>query len=231
MRAILRVPETDIDAVPAVIARGSAEARIQAICRLDGGRRLVSVLAVDHLVREDLTARLLQGAEETMAEHEAAEATEQFLLFRIGAEEFGLPISAVIEVARPPAKYTRLPKAPAFVQGVMNLRGQVVPVIDQAQRFGGAPITSTRRRVIVVQLGELRAGFVVDSVSDVARIPVGALAAAPDLGGEETRIFDRIANLEDVGRMLLIVSPQDLLDRAERAMLEGLTGKMPARAA
>jgi purine-binding chemotaxis protein CheW len=228
MRAILRVPETDIDAVPAVIARGSAEARIQAICRLDGGRRLVSVLAVDHLVREDLTARLMQGAEESMAEEKAAEASEQFLLFRIGAEEFGLPIGAVIEVARPPAQYTRLPNAPAFMQGVMNLRGQVVPVIDQAQRFGSAPAADARRRVIVVQLDKLRAGFVVDSVSDVARIPVGALAAAPDLGGGETRIFDRIANLEDTGRMVLIVSPQDLLDRAERAMLEGLSRKMAA---
>jgi purine-binding chemotaxis protein CheW len=228
MRAILRVPEADIDAVPAVIARGSAEARIQAICRLDGGRRLVSVLAVDHLVREDLTARLLKGAEQTMAEQTAAEATEQFLLFRIGSEEFGLPIGAVIEVTRPPAKYTRLPNAPAFVQGAMNLRGQVFPVIDQAQRFGGTPITSARRSVLVVQFGALRAGFVVDAVLEVARIPLCTLAAAPDLGGAETHIFDRIANLEHSGRMVLIVSPNDLLDRAERAMLEGLGGKMLA---
>jgi purine-binding chemotaxis protein CheW len=230
MRAILRVPERDIDAVPAVLARGSAEARVQAICRLDEGRRLVSVLAVEHLVREDLTARLLQGAEEKMAEQLAAESSEQFLLFRIGEEEFGLPVGAVVEVTRPPAKLTRLPKAPAFVQGVMNLRGQVVPVIDQAQRFGAAAASGARRRVIVVRLGELQAGFVVDAVSEVMRVPASALRPAPELGGEETRIFDRIANLEEAGRMVLIVSPQELLDRAEREILAKLSGKMPATA-
>lgn len=230
MHAILRVPERDIDAVPAVLARGAAEARVQAICRLDEGRRLVSVLAVEHLVREDLTQRLLQGAEETMAEQGAAEASEQFLLFRIGEEEFGLPIGAVVEVARPPAKLTRLPKSPAFVQGVMNLRGAVVPVIDQAQRFGATAAIGTRRRVIVVRMGELQAGFVVDAVSEVMRIPSSALRPAPELGSEETRVFDRVANLEAAGRMVLIVSPRELLDRAERALLAKLSGKLPATA-
>ena len=230
MHAILRVPERDVDAVPAVLARGAAEARVQAICRLDEGQRLVSVLAVEHLVREDLTQRLLQGAEETMAEQGAGEASEQFLLFRIGEEEFGLPIGSVVEVARPPAKLTRLPRAPAFVQGVMNLRGTVVPVIDQAQRFGAAAATGTRRRVIVVRLGELQAGFVVDAVSAVMRIQASALRPAPDLGGEETRVFMSVANLEASGRIVLIVSPQELLDRTERALLAKLSGKLPASA-
>ncbi len=228
MRPVLRVAESDIDQVPAVLARGRAEARIQAICRLDEGRRLVSVLAVEHLVREDLTARLLQGAETKMAERREAEESEQFLLFRIGEEEFGLPIASVIEVAIPPAKLTRLPNAPDFVQGVMNLRGQVVPVIDQARRFGGAAASGSRRRVIVVRLGALQAGFVVASVSEVMRVPAGALRPAPELGGEETRVFDRVANLADAGRMVLIVSPQELLDRAERDLLAGLSRKTPA---
>ncbi len=230
MRAILRVPERDIDAVPAVLARGSAEARVQAICRIDGGQRLVSVLAIDHLVREDLTARLLQGAEETMAEHKAAEASAQFLLFRIGEAEFGLPIEAVVEVARPPAKLTRLPRAPGFVQGVMNLRGQVIPVIDQVQRFAATTVSGARRRVIVVRLGEVQAGFLVDAVSEVMRVPESALRAAPELGGESMRIFASVANLEEAGRMILIVSPQELLDRTEREMLAKLSGKMPATA-
>lgn len=228
MRAILRVPERDVDAVPSVLSRGAAETRIQAICRIDEGRRLVSVLAPEHLVREDLTARLLQGNEETMAEQDTAEEAEQFLLFRIGEEEFGLPVAAVVEVARPPAKLTRLPKAPAFVKGVMNLRGQVVPVIDQAERFGSTAAAGTRRRVIVVRLGALQAGFVVDSVSAVTRIAASAVSSTPNLGGEETRIFDRVANLEEVGRMVLIVSPQELLGRAEHAMLAKLSGKMVA---
>ena len=228
MRAILRVAEGDIDPVPAVLARGAAEARIQAICRLDEGRRLVSVLAVEHLIREDLTARLLRGAEDVMAELKAAEASEQFLSFRIGDEEFGLPIACVVEVAIPPAKLTRLPNAPDFVQGVMNLRGVVVPVIDQAKRFGAATAKGKRRRVIVVRLGDVQAGFAVDEVPEVMRVPTSALRPAPDLGGEDTRVFDRVVNLAEADRMVLIVSPQELLDRAEREMLAAIGGKLSA---
>lgn len=228
VRSILHVDESDIDQVPAVLARGVAEARIQAICRLDEGRRLVSVLAVEHLVREDLTARLMQGNDATMAEHHEVEATEQFLLFRIGDEEFGLPIASVIEVARMPDKLTPLPKAPAFVQGVMNLRGQVIPVIDQAQRFGGAEARGARKRVIVVQMGDLQAGFVVEFVSEVLRVPSDALRPAPELGGDETRVFDRVANLAEAGRMVLMMSPQELLDRTERDLLSGLQAKASA---
>jgi purine-binding chemotaxis protein CheW len=227
MRAILRVDERDVDPVPAVLARGAAEARIQAICRLDEGRRLVSVLAIEHLLRDDLTARLLQGAEANMAERREIESFEQFVLFRIGDEEFGLPIASVIEVAALPGRLTRLPNAPDFVRGVMNLRGKVIPLIDQARRFGSVAAPDARARAIVVRLGDLQAGFIVDAVSEVMRVPASALRPAPELGGEETRVFDRIANLEEVGRMVLIVSPQELLDRAERELLASFDGKMP----
>jgi len=161
IRGVERVPEAAIDAIPQVLTRGSAEARIQAICRLEGGRRLVSLLAAEHLLREDITARLTQASTANEIEEGAMDATgEQFLLFRIGDSDFALPIAAVEEVAPLPRKLTRLPKAPAFVQGVMNLRGTVVPVIDQAERFGAAMAAGGKRRVVVGRSGELRAGFV-----------------------------------------------------------------------
>jgi purine-binding chemotaxis protein CheW len=226
MRSILRVAEDDVDAVPQVLARGGAEARIQAICRLEDGKRLVSVLAADQLLRDDITARLFQGAgEQDMGETAAEQVFEQFLLFRIGEEEFGLPIGAVEEVALLPAKLTRLPKAPAFVQGVMNLRGQVIPVIDQSERFGAGAASGRKRRVVIVRIGDLSAGFVVDAVSDVLRVETSALRPAPDLGNEETRVFDRVANLAGEERIVLIVSPRELLDRAEQDLLRSIAGK------
>lgn len=228
MRSILRVRETMIDAVPQVLSRGQAEARIQAICRLEDGERLVSVLAADQLLRDDITARLLNGGSaehDTMALQESKAATEQFLLFRIGEEEFGLPIGVVEEVAQLPAKLTPLPKSPAFVLGVMNLRGQVIPVIDQAQRFGAAKSEGGRRRVIVTRIGELQAGFIVDGVSEVVRVETSALRAAPEFGSEETRMFERVANLPDQQRIILIVDPRELLDRAEQDLLKALGRK------
>lgn len=225
IRGVERVPETAIDAVPQVLTRGHAEARIQAICRLDEGRRLVSLLAAEHLLREDITARLLQGSAETEAEETAMDATsEQFLLFRIGESDFALPIAAVEEVAPLPHKLTRLPRAPAFVQGVMNLRGAVVPVIDQAERFGAAAAAGSKRRVVVVRIGDLHAGFVVDAASEVLRIANDAVRPAPDLGGAETHVFERVANLPDQDRIVLIVSPRELLDRAEQDLLRGMAG-------
>jgi len=227
MRSILRVAEEDVDPVPQVLARGGAEARIQAICRLEEGRRLVSVLAADKLLRDDITARLFQGSgeQQDMGETEAGKAFERFLLFRIGEEEFGLPIGAVEEVTLLPEKLTRLPRAPAFVQGVMNLRGQVIPVIDQAARFGADSTSGRKRRVVIVRIGDLSAGFVVDAVSDVLRVEAEALRPAPDLGNAETRVFDRVANLAGEQRIVLIVSPRELLDRAEQDLLRSMAGE------
>ena len=79
-------------------------------------------------------ARVPAEAASVWPEHVAV-ARRQFLVFRLGAEEFGLPIAAVDEVAAAPEKITRLPKTPKFLEGVVNLRGDVLPVIDQRRRF------------------------------------------------------------------------------------------------
>lgn len=233
MRTIERVPASEIDPVPQALNRGGGEARIQAICRMDGGTRLLSVLAPDQLLRDDFTARLLQsepGDHPDMTGNapqgpQVAADDDRFVLFRIGEERFGLPIAAVREVAALPPRLTPLPKAPDFVLGVMTVRGQVIPVIDQAQRFHGGTTTSARPRVIVVEIGALTAGFLVDAVSEVVRLPAAALRPAPDLGGDSTRMFDRVASLEGEDGLVLIVSPQDLLDRAERDLLARLGRK------
>lgn len=218
--SLLRVPESAIDAVPAILTRGGGEAKIQAIARLEGGRRLVSVLAAEHLLRGDLTRHLqaTAGQEDDMTATIDG-ANERFLVFRIGEQDFGLPIGVVDEVTLCPDNLARLPRAPKFVQGVMNLRGAVIPVIDQGLRFQSSATAGKRRRVIVVSLGDIKAGFAVDAVAEVLSVPTTSLRAAPELGAEGTRVFDRVANLAADGRMILIVEPQELLDRAERDML------------
>ncbi|HEX7822526.1 MAG TPA: chemotaxis protein CheW [Sphingobium sp.] len=238
MRVIERVAESTIDPVPHALNRSGAEARIQAICRMEGGTRLLPVLAPDQLLRDDITARLLQGdlkEQRAMADDATDAQSERFLLFRIGEENFGLPIGAVEEVAPLPSRLTPLPKAPDFVQGVMNVRGKVIPVIDQGQRFSGTPTTSARPRVIVVQIGALTAGFIVDAVSEVVNLPASALSEAPDLGTEDGaemgRLFERVARIGGQDALVLIVSPRELLNRAEQDMLAPLGMKGAAKPA
>ena len=230
--AVLEVAEDQIDPLPLVLARGAAEARIQAICRLDDGRRLVSVLSSDRLLNDDVTARLAQEGHEDMKAAPTADAgEEQILLFRLGDDEFGLPIAAVSEVTRRPERLTSLPKAPAFVDGIMNLRGQVLPVIDQRRRFGVPVGDGARKPVVVVRIGDSQAGFVVDSVTRVASVPAAALQPVPDLGGDQAATIDRVASFEVDGRLVLLVNPQELLDRAERDLLAAMQGGSEAQPA
>lgn len=227
MRSIERVPESSVDAVPQVLNRGKGESRIQAICRLDGGSRLLSVLAPDQLVNETITAQLQQREMRDKDEMTSGtyERGERFLLFRIGDQSFGLPIDAVQEVALLPPRLTPLPKAPPFVEGVMNVRGQIIPVINQAHRFNGSSVASAKSRVIVARVGELTAGFIVEAVSQVVEPPASAIRETPELGSEGARVFDRVASLDGEDSLVLIISPQELLNRAEQDFLIALDKK------
>ncbi|HTZ71603.1 MAG TPA: chemotaxis protein CheW [Acetobacteraceae bacterium] len=236
MTAVLRVPASNIDKVPPVLTRGRGEAEIASICRLEGGARLVAVLAPSRLFDSETRRRIATAtARETvgMQEREAGESRQQakFLVFQLGPESYGLPIDAVEEVVRRPNELTRVPQAPGFVEGVMNLRGQVVPIIDQRRRFalpesehGGG------QRIIVVRMEGLRVGFVVDAVSEVRTIAVTALQAAPALACDGSATFDRVATSETGGNVILLVDAKALLDRAEREVLAALDARDVAAA-
>jgi purine-binding chemotaxis protein CheW len=105
----------------------------------------------------------------------------------------------------------------------MSLRGKALPVIDQRQRFtvpGSA--AGAKQRVIVVTIDAIRAGFLVDSVSEVLTISEESLSLAPEFSSDTARVIDRVATIERDGRMILLVDPKVLLDRAERDLLEQL---------
>ena len=147
-------------------------------------------------------------------------ADEQFIIFRLGDQEYGLPIAAVDEIARPPDQITRLPKAPAFIDGVMNLRGTVVPIVDLRRRFElASKEPGSARRILVLAVGGGKTGFMVDGVSEVMKLPDAAIRPAPELSPEQMRLIGRVANLEAQGRMILLVDPTQLLDQVEADVL------------
>ncbi len=225
-RAILAAEASAIDPIPSVLAaRTGGEARIRAIYRGEEGRRLVSILMPEQLFREDVMRRLGQGGQSEnapAARGDAPQAGElQFLVFRLGKDEFGLPIDTVDEVGEVPANITKLPKTPKFLEGVVNLRGDVLPVIDQRRRFE-LPVLdeSDRRRLVVVRTEQHRAGLIVDGVSDVLRVAAGSVEPPPELTEQIARLVRGVINLEQSQRMVLVLDPSELLTPAERGRLD-----------
>ncbi len=226
MLAILAAKQSAIDPLPSMVAaRTGGEARIKAVYRGGEGVGLVSILAPGQLFREDVMQRLTE-APQTMQPHgksaDIAQESLQVLVFQLGDEEFALPIGAVDQVARAPATVTRIPRAPKFLEGVINLDGEVLPVVDQRRRFGLAEFQGerTRQRLIVVRSAQHRAGLIVDSVRDVLRVPADAVEPAPDLAGEAVRLVHGVINLQLRNRMVLLLDPAELLSRSERRLLD-----------
>lgn len=226
LTSILRAPATALAATPKVLNRGEGEAQIAAMLRT-GQDGLVSVLAAERLFREERVAAIVREergeAEDMQAASETIEAGERLLIFTLGEEWYGLPIAAVEEVANLPATLARLPKAPPFVLGMMNLRGAPVPVIDQRRRFDvGEAGGASRRRVIVTRLDETVVGFAVDAVTQIVEVPAGRLRPTPGLAADASRLFDRVVRLDGDDRVILLVNPRELLSRAEADLLASL---------
>jgi purine-binding chemotaxis protein CheW len=226
-RAIVAAEPDLVDPMPPVLAsRMNGESRIRAIYRGESGRRLISILAPDHLFREEVMQRISARSGDTkdlpIAGTEQVQGKEvHFLVFNLGADEFALPIEAVDEVAAVPAQITRVPKTPKFLEGVVNLRGAVLPVIDQRRRFDMPKSEQPAgRRLVVVRTERHRAGLIVDGVSDVLRIPVDSVEPAPELTDDIARLVRGVINLEQSGRIVLLLDPAELLTRAERGLLD-----------
>ncbi len=229
VRAVLRAaPATIEPAPPLLAARAGGEARLAAIHRAPGGRRPIPILAPDQLFRDDVMQHLGERtAPANTAPATAAAPEAAFLVFRLGDEEYGLPVAAVVEVAAVPDQVTRIPKTPKFLEGVVNLRGEVLPVIDQRRRFEMPPAAAgSRRRLVVLRTGRYRAGLIVDGVREVLRLPGDAIGPGPDLADETTRLVAGVANL--AGRLVLLLDPEELLTRTERRLLDGFAAIRPA---
>ncbi|MFA5100764.1 MAG: chemotaxis protein CheW [Candidatus Omnitrophota bacterium] len=109
----------------------------------------------------------------------------QLVAFTIGDQEFGMDINQVREIIRL-VQITHLPKAPVFIEGAVNLRGQVLAVVDLAKRIGlKAKERGSTTRIIVVDVGDNTVGMIVDSVSEVLRLSSNCMEEVPSLVNTE----------------------------------------------
>jgi purine-binding chemotaxis protein CheW len=150
--------------------------------------------------------------------HESNELL-QLVSFKISNEEFGVDILCVQEINRM-LQITKMPNTPEFIEGVINLRGRVIPVLDLRIKLGMPRIEHDKNtRIIVVELKGKTIGFIVDEVSEVLRIPKSITEAPPEMvGGVNSDFITSIGKLED--RLLILLDLEKILSTTEFNVLE-----------
>ena len=140
----------------------------------------------------------------------------QLVTFNIAEEEFGVDILSVQEIIRL-MQITAVPRAPTCIEGVINLRGKVIPVIDMRKRFNLPAIErDSRTRIIVMEFGAKIVGFLVDAVSEVLRIPADTVEAAPAVvSGVGSEYIKGVGKLDD--RLLILLDLDSLLEGTDLA--------------
>ena len=145
----------------------------------------------------------------------------QLVTFSIDEEEFGVNILKVQEIIRI-MEITRVPRSPEFVEGVVNLRGRVIPIVDLRRRFGLAAIAHDKdTRIIVIELNSLVVGFIVDAVSEVLRIPADTVEPTPPVAaGVDSEYISGVGKLQD--RLLILLDLDKLLTAEDLHRLNSL---------
>ena len=155
---------------------------------------------------------------------EAAEVGERLHLvtFKLLGEEFGLPILDVREIIRM-TDITPVPQAPGFVEGVINLRGQILPVVDLRTRFGlDQKDADAQTRIVVVELRSTVIGLIVDEVSEVLRIPASTIAPPPGIvaGSIGAEYIKGIGHYDE--KMIILIDMRKVFSEEEIQGLEGM---------
>lgn len=145
----------------------------------------------------------------------------QLVTFSIGEEEFGVNILKVQEIIRT-MEITKVPRSPDFVEGVINLRGKVIPIIDLRRRFGLAPRPEDKdTRIIVIEINSIIVGFVVDAVSEVLRIPASTVEPPPPVvAGVDSDYISGVGKLQD--RLLIMLDLDKLLSSEDMDLLNNM---------
>ncbi len=157
-----------------------------------------------------------------MAENkEMNEELIQLVSFKISKEEFGVDILKVQEIIRM-MKVTKVPNAPDYVDGVVNLRGKVIPVVDLRKRLGMQIKEHDKNtRIIVIELTDKTIGFIVDEVNEVLRIPKSITEPPPKMvAGINSEYITAVGKLED--RLLILLDLEKVFGKEEKELLEAI---------
>jgi chemotaxis signal transduction protein len=231
---VLNVPKNLMEPPPRIASSGGME--LSGVAKLDDGARLIMLLDVASLMKDQKlrdvrnsspqTAETQKSGEAHKASAGAQELSEvQLVTFMLAAEEYGVPISQIQEIDRL-AKITKVPKAAEFIEGITNLRGEVVPVLDTRKRFElDVKPPDDRTRIIIVDLGGVKTGLVVDSVREVLNLARKDIAPPPEAigSGIDQQFISGIGKVDSGKRMIVLLDVEKILSRQEQAHLSEVT--------
>ncbi|ADL07247.1 chemotaxis protein CheW [Thermosediminibacter oceani] len=145
----------------------------------------------------------------------------QVVVFGLGKELYGIDIFDLQEIIRM-MEITHIPRAPHFIEGVINLRGRIIPVIDLKKRFGLADGEITRdSRIIVVNIDETTAGLIVDYVTEVAALEEEDLEKPPEALTIDARFIHGLAKMGD--NIVILIKTSEILNVAEKDQLKNFS--------
>jgi purine-binding chemotaxis protein CheW len=227
---VLNVLRKLLDPPPMVTSAGGLE--LQAVAKLEDGNRLIMLLDAANLMRDQKLREMQTEVAKTadgetqLSPSEAADSQQeqseiQLVTFLLGDEEYGVPISQIQEIDRL-SKITQVPKAARFVEGVTNLRGEVIPVLDTRKRFDlEARPSDDRTRIIIVELGGVKTGLIVDSVREVLSLSKKDIAAPPEAihSRVDQQFISGIGKVDAGKRMVVLLDVEKILSKAEQNQL------------
>ncbi len=230
VREVRRYPKSIIQSPP-----DSEDAHeLKGIVKVDNGKKLIMILHQEMLLSDDENQSITQWMDSegmnVMEENndrqpgggEQAMADEvQLVTFNIGDEEYGIYITRIQEINRL-GKITKLPKSPDFIEGVTNLRGEVIPVIDTRKRFGlELKDNDDRTRIIIVDMAGKKTGLIADRVNEVLRLPTGNISPPPPVmsARSEAQFLSGIGKLDNGERMVLLLDAEKILNIKEQEAL------------
>jgi len=191
---------------------------VKGIFNLDNGQRLVMMLEPDKLISLEDVKGVLEADHNKLVNNKSLYAAEadnsfEFVVFKMGEEEYGIEINNVQEVNRI-REITHFPGAPAFIAGMVDLRGDIVPVLNLRRLFDIDDSESYKvSKLLVAEFGKKRIGILIDSVSGVLKFSKDNLEKAPEAlrGKGQDCYIDKVAKLNDGKRIILILNLPTLL--------------------
>ena len=223
VREVLNMPKRQIDPPPQNLSE-TRNVELSGIAKLENGKRLIMLLDADNLIKDQelqkLGAVATGSAANEAQKHQVGGASaslgeQQFVTFRLGDGEYGVPIAKIQEIDRA-SKMTRVPRTAEYVDGITNLRGEVVPVINARKRFNlPQKEADERTRVIIMELGGVKTGLLVDSVREVLNLASKDIAPPP---ASLSTTIDRqyisgIGKVDGDKRMIVLLDVEKILQR------------------